>query len=58
LSKVALAYRAGKGSTMVKIFEDLQQVSKENVEVAMKSAETLSKAIACAAMRPLELSVP
>jgi phasin family protein len=28
---------------MVKNFEDLQQVSKENVEVAMKSAETMSK---------------
>lgn len=28
---------------MVKNFEDLQQVSKENVEVAMKSAESLSK---------------
>jgi len=28
---------------MVKNFEDLQQVGKENVEVAMKSAETLSK---------------
>jgi hypothetical protein len=34
---------AGKGSTMVKNFEDLQQVGKENVAVAMKSAETLSK---------------
>ena len=28
---------------MVKNFEDLQQVGKENVETAMKSAETLSK---------------
>ncbi|HEY4140148.1 MAG TPA: phasin family protein [Pseudolabrys sp.] len=28
---------------MVKNFGDLQQVSKENVEVAMKSAETMSK---------------
>jgi len=28
---------------MVKNFEDLQQVGKENVEVAMKSAETMSK---------------
>ncbi len=28
---------------MVKNFEDLQQVSKENVEVAMKSAESMSK---------------
>jgi phasin family protein len=29
--------------TMVKNFEDLQQVSKENMEVTMKSAESLSK---------------
>ncbi|HMJ45167.1 MAG TPA: phasin family protein [Pseudolabrys sp.] len=28
---------------MVKNFEDLQQVGKENVEVAMKSAESMSK---------------
>ena len=28
---------------MVKNFEDLQQVSKENMEVTMKSAESLSK---------------
>jgi hypothetical protein len=28
---------------MVKNFEDLQQVGKENVDVAMKSAESLSK---------------
>lgn len=33
----------GRGSTMVKNFEDLQQVGKENVEVAMKSAESMSK---------------
>jgi hypothetical protein len=28
---------------MVKNFEDLQQVSKENMEVTMKSAESMSK---------------
>jgi hypothetical protein len=28
---------------MVKNFEDLQQVSKENMEVTMKSAESISK---------------
>lgn len=37
------AWRAGKGITMVKNFEDLQQVSKDNVEVAMKSVGALSK---------------
>ena len=37
------ALRAGKGITMVKNFEDLQQVGKDNVEVAMKSMGTLSK---------------
>ena len=29
--------------TMVKNFEDLQQVSKDNVEIAMKSMGVLSK---------------
>ena len=37
------AWRAGKGITMVKNFEDLQQVGKDNVEVAMKSMGALSK---------------
>ena len=37
------AWRAGKGITMVKNFEDLQQVGKDNVEVAMKSVGALSK---------------
>ena len=40
---IGAARRAGKGITMVKNFEDLQQVSKDNVEVAMKSVGTLSK---------------
>jgi hypothetical protein len=40
---IGAAWRAGKGITMVKNFEDLQQVSKDNVEVAMKSVGTLSK---------------
>lgn len=36
--------RAGKkDNTMVKNFEDLQQVSKENVDLAMKSMGTLTK---------------
>lgn len=35
--------RAGKGMTMVKNLEDLQQVSKENVDMAMKSVGALSK---------------
>ena len=37
------ARRAGKGITMVKNFDDLQQVGKDNVEVAMKSMGALSK---------------
>ena len=37
------AWRAGKGISMVKNFEDLQQVGKDNVEVAMKSVGVLSK---------------
>jgi len=40
---MAAAWRAGKGITMVKNFEDLQQVSKDNVEVAMKSVGALTK---------------
>jgi hypothetical protein len=32
-----------EGSTMVKSFEDLQQVSKENVDLAMKSVGAVSK---------------
>ena len=40
---IGAAWRAGKGITMVKNFEDLQQVSKDNVEVAMKSVGALSK---------------
>ena len=35
--------RAGKGCTMVKNFEDLQQVSKENIDLAVKSVGTVSK---------------
>jgi hypothetical protein len=35
--------RAGKEGVMVKNFEDLQQVGKENVEVALKSFGALSK---------------
>ena len=41
---------------MVKNFEDLQQVSKENVEVAMKSAETLSKGAQAIAAEVAEYS--
>jgi hypothetical protein len=33
----------GEGMTMVKNFEDLQQVSKENVDIAMKSMGVFSK---------------
>jgi hypothetical protein len=33
----------GKGSTMVNNFEDLQQVGKENVNIALKSMGVLSK---------------
>ena len=40
---VARVQRAGKGTTMVKNFEDLQQVSKENVDTALKSVGALSK---------------
>jgi hypothetical protein len=42
-STLAPLWRAGKENTMVKNFEDLQKVGKENVETAMKSAETMSK---------------
>jgi hypothetical protein len=42
-STLAPLWRAGKGITMVKNFEDLQQVSKDNVEVALKSVGVLSK---------------
>jgi hypothetical protein len=35
--------RAGKEGVMVKNFEDLQQVGKDNVEVALKSFGALSK---------------
>jgi hypothetical protein len=35
--------RAGQEGVMVKNFEDLQQVGKENVEVALKSFGVLSK---------------
>ena len=37
------ASRAGKGITMVKNFEDFQQVGKDNVDVALKSLSALSK---------------
>ncbi len=40
---IGAAWRAGKGITMAKNFEDLQQVSKDNVEVAMKSVGALTK---------------
>ena len=40
---IGAAVRAAKGITMVKNFEDLQQVSKDNVEVAMKSVGALTK---------------
>jgi hypothetical protein len=40
---VGTAMRAGKGITMVKNFEDLQQVGKENVDVALKSMGAVSK---------------
>ena len=43
IQHIGAALRAGKGITMVKNFEDLQQVSKDNVEVAMKSVGALSK---------------
>jgi phasin family protein len=33
----------GKETTMVKNFEDLQQVSKENIDIAVKSVGTVSK---------------
>jgi hypothetical protein len=36
-------WRAGKGMTMVKNFEDLQQASKENIDIAMKSVGAISK---------------
>ena len=38
-----LPMRAGKGNTMVKNFEEMQTVGKENVEVAMKSFGAMSK---------------
>lgn len=34
---------AGKGITMVKNFEELQQVSKENIDLAVKSVGNVSK---------------
>ena len=40
---IGAALRAGKGIIMVKNFEDLQQVSKDNVDVALKSVGVLSK---------------
>ena len=43
IQHIGTAVRAGKGITMVKNFEDLQQVGKDNVEVAMKSVGALSK---------------
>ena len=36
-------HRGREGMTMVKNFEDLQQVRKENVDLAMKSMGVLSK---------------
>jgi phasin family protein len=42
--------------TMVKNFEDLQQVSKENMEVTMKSAESLSKGTQAIATEVAEYS--
>jgi hypothetical protein len=40
---VGTAMRAGKGLTMIKSFEDLQQVGKENVDIALKSIGALTK---------------
>jgi len=56
MQHIGTARRAGKGYTMVKNFEDLQQVSKENVEVAMKSAETMSKGAQAIAVEVAEYS--
>ena len=50
------AWRAGKGITMVKNFEDLQQVSKDNVEVAMKSVGALSKSAQAIAVEVVDYS--
>jgi hypothetical protein len=36
-------WRAGKGKTMVKNFEDLQSVGKENVDATLKSFGALTK---------------
>jgi len=42
-SKIGAALRPGKGMTMVKNFDDLQQVGKDNVDLALKSMGALSK---------------
>jgi len=43
ISTLAPLSGPGRGITMVKNFEDLQQVGKENVEIALKSMGAVSK---------------
>lgn len=45
-----------EGTTMVKNFEDLQQVSKENVDIALKSMGALSKGAQAIAMEVADYS--
>jgi len=48
--------RAGKGMSMVKNFEDLQQVSKDNMDATMKAMGALSKSAQAIAVEVADYS--